>query len=286
MTVTCEYCSTIVLISASMCCSACKYPFINHPEQKKIDKINEEKRVETEKMLLSSTQPLVVPTRRLLEIKSSVKDIHRQISELQLNLHQLEQDKFDYETQLCTLDKTVYLGPCPYTSCRGFVNDSYQCGLCQGYMCTSCKKERHHGTCDAVSFETKPESRYDRFISRFDTNKFIHEHSVVKDRVHVILRFCETVFPRLFDENESTNQDLRIEYLSNYITETDFIKKVHIRHKRAKQKVDYKAIITFYIHSVSALEANDFLNKEREIHTKANQMIELLNKTYPCAFIP
>ena len=254
--------------------------------------LSKEEIFKRERGLLPSTQHLVRPTQHIKEIDSTIKDIYAQISSLQTSIHTLKTNKYEYEKRLVHYDKTVYISPCPYYNCRGYINESYQCGICQLQACGSCKGELHNGPCDGVSVTLCSTCCFVYCIC--NVNKCIKNttHPIwlnsnepaIKERSSVFLNLRERIFPRLEEETDTTHQDLRIEYLMNNMTEDEFYTKLKARYARMKKHTEYKRIISWYIQSVSELALDKFVENEMEICEKANMAILDLNQTHRCTF--
>ena len=278
-TTICENCFNVISNSLeyTLCCKKCKYPIKSNRD---IEKTNDTLRIDIEKTLLEHTQHLISPTRHINEISFNIKEIHKQINRLQMEIRDLEQDKIAYEKRLCNKDNKIYIVPCPYSNCRGYVDDSYKCCLCTGFACKSCKKEMHMGDCEHKEVLYKEHMVYDTFIPMFnDTYLMNSKDPDIKNRVEHIVNLCEIVYPCLYEENSSTYQDIRIEYLSNNLSDTEFNNKINSRYKRIKQKLEYKSIVTFYIYTVLMFGVDEFLVKEHELRTKVNNLIHELNKS-------
>ena len=245
-----------------------------------------------EKLLLPSTQHLVRPTQHIKEIESTIKDIYTQITSLQSNLHTLKTNKYEYEKRLVHYDTTVYISPCPYPKCRGYINESHQCGICQLQACPTCKGELHHGSCNEVSVTPCEKCCFVYCICSVDkcfknTTYPVWLNSIepaIQERSRIFLNLRERIFPRLEEETETTHQDLRIEYLMNNMTEDEFYTKLKARYARMKKHTEYKRIISWYIQSVSSLALDKFIDNEMDICEKANMAILDLNQAHRCTF--
>ena len=44
--------------------------------------------------------------------------------------------------------RVVFIGQCPEKDCKGYLDESYVCGLCKKEACKSCRLSKHEGKCD------------------------------------------------------------------------------------------------------------------------------------------
>jgi len=53
-----------------------------------------------------------------------------------------------------TSKRHVFIGACPEKDCKGYLDQSYVCGLCKKEACKSCRVSKHEGKCDPNTVET------------------------------------------------------------------------------------------------------------------------------------
>lgn len=109
--------------------------FINKELKEKREKIL----LERERALLPSTQPAVE-----FEIKKEMQS--NKIRELKEKINELRNQLYDEEVKYYKMvrkeeesyGKTKFIKKCPNDNCRGFLDDTYKCGLCDTKCCNRC----------------------------------------------------------------------------------------------------------------------------------------------------
>jgi len=90
---------------------------------------------------LPETMPFVESQIRGEHIRKEINNIDIQIRDLNRkknNLH-LELRNNDNHTGFkAVIEKSLFMRPCPSENCRGFLNSSWKCGLCETYTCKDC----------------------------------------------------------------------------------------------------------------------------------------------------
>lgn len=124
--------------------------------------------MERERSLLPGTQPLVAQAKRQRRIQSELDTINTDIKVYEQLLREARQHKSQLRYELSVArdaangvehkveKKTVkrFIGHCPEEKCRGFLDTSYTCGLCQSKVCRKCRKAEHEDDCNKDDIET------------------------------------------------------------------------------------------------------------------------------------
>jgi hypothetical protein len=122
--------------------------------------------VDRERSLLPATQPYVVAVKVREDLKKEIKDITNEIHMYRELLDQATKKKSELREKLTegkiqdsdmkNVDKanTRFIGHCPQSDCKGFLDTEYVCGLCKKKACRSCRLPKHKGDCDKDVVET------------------------------------------------------------------------------------------------------------------------------------
>jgi hypothetical protein len=133
--------------------------------------------VDRERSRLPAAQIIIENQKKADEYEPERQKIYEQISELQRKLGTLHsrvesiqniqatfragRDPFQTRNGAAAAaqERRVFVMPCPATNCRGFLSQSYKCGVCDIYVCPECReikgttKDAEH-TCDPTTVET------------------------------------------------------------------------------------------------------------------------------------
>lgn len=119
--------------------------------------------VDRERSLLPATQPYVEKTRLVDEKTEEISKILEQIREHKNIIHELTLQKRKINNEIIVLHDEKhtdpqtnirFIGHCPQPECKGFLNETYDCGLCKNKACRSCRLPKHKGDCDKDTVET------------------------------------------------------------------------------------------------------------------------------------
>lgn len=110
--------------------------------------------VERERQLLPETQALIPTYRDIQNIRERLPEKIDRLAALRTTMHRLtreiDDDRFraahleatllraETEPQTVARSRRVFSCPCPVESCRGFMDDTMQCGVCEATACTKC----------------------------------------------------------------------------------------------------------------------------------------------------
>ena len=114
--------------------------------------------MERQRCLLPETQPLVERRLRVRVLEKDLVKLNKQISELNRQRHQLEDDIYaaKWDRSLGpTSQRKEFVRKCPVEDCRGFLSTAWKCGICENKICPDCnevKGEEH--ACDPANVET------------------------------------------------------------------------------------------------------------------------------------
>lgn len=119
--------------------------------------------VDRERSLLPATQPYVEQVRLRDEKKDQIDEITAEISKYKKIIKDLTLKRRIIHNEMIGLfDEKVaepqvnvrFIGHCPQPECKGFLNETYECGLCKNKACRSCRLPKHKGDCDKDTVET------------------------------------------------------------------------------------------------------------------------------------
>lgn len=142
-------------------CSICRhtwgYSFMNENFSKTFligpyRKSRQKFALEREKALLVNTLPLVEEEKRKVALKEEIKDLTEKRKKLAAKLRKLD-DEIRMRRDIirgvpgasvgtAEEKKKSWIGPCPRDECRGFVDTSFKCGVCEGKICRRCHVAR------------------------------------------------------------------------------------------------------------------------------------------------
>jgi len=122
--------------------------------------------VDRERSLLPSTQPYVAAIREKVKLQEEYAEVSKEIDMYRYLLNQAISRKSAIKDQLQntpdgkrpeTKESTPnykFVGHCPQSDCKGYLNEHYVCGLCATKACRSCRLAKHIGDCDKNVVET------------------------------------------------------------------------------------------------------------------------------------
>jgi hypothetical protein len=295
-TLQCCNCNEIndIQINIYPICEKCKFPLLLDDDTQK------DLLLKREISLLPSTQLYVHPTSQLRQIKGNIKEIRNQISLLKEQLNELEIDKFNYEKKLCDVSSERFIHPCPY-DCRGYINESYQCKLCNNKACPSCFQKAHDEQCinkieidkhcsTCKSYICLCDYYYSSLsLPNIDMNMIKSSSPINYTRVainEIYKKFNyirEVVYPTL---DKDDFRHIRIEYLLGDLSQEEFKNKVGLLYKKNKYHIEYKNLIKFYFYNLSNIDIGNyfynyseiFIEKESKLKDCINTRIQNLNE--------
>lgn len=124
---------------------------------------------EREKSLLPATQPQVARAKRKMETEQELQQCRRQINEARRQIRALTYTESVLRHRIHQLDQTdtkssvekkedTYVGPCPVTDCRGFLNTTFVCGLCSTKVCPDCREKVDEEKKEEKKHECNPDT--------------------------------------------------------------------------------------------------------------------------------
>jgi hypothetical protein len=115
------------------------------------------------------------------DIEEKRKVLYKQITDLRRQIHEIEDKISDLSTDKKNRTKYNFTYACPKQDCKGFLNENYNCALCNSDVCKQCyvvkennKKEPHVCNPDmvetftAIKKEAKPCPTCGEFISKIN----------------------------------------------------------------------------------------------------------------------
>jgi len=72
--------------------------------------------------------------KEIIKIDIQIRDLTRKKNNLQLELRNND----NHTGYTAVMEKSLFMRPCPSENCRGFLNSSWKCGLCETYTCKDC----------------------------------------------------------------------------------------------------------------------------------------------------
>ena len=100
------------------------------------------------KYIMDESKPFILEEfRRFFDRRAPVND--RSFIHLQDFLRGRERGQGDQEEKKTEKSKrAVFIGPCPQDDCKGYLDDTYVCGLCKKEACKTCRLPKHTGKCN------------------------------------------------------------------------------------------------------------------------------------------
>ena len=116
--------------------------------------------LEKEKALMNATMPYVESRIRLNRAKEDLEPLLQQQKELNNKINELKHiitterhfnENEEYEKNM----KSTYLKKCPVEGCKGFLNNTYKCTICNQSCCSRCFEIKEEGhICDENNIKT------------------------------------------------------------------------------------------------------------------------------------
>lgn len=181
---------------------------------------------------------------------------------------------------------------------------------CDHMWCTSCHTPFHWNTLE-MERKILPNPHYYEYMAKQATNileSSVCDETVLLDKRHYPLveqrilsasidneikrqvlervQHCITIrekyFSTIITENEYTNQDIRIDFLRNKLSEEECKSIVYTRHKKHRIEEEYKELLHTYLLLLSNWYIHDtidtqLIEKEMALRTYINQHITTLN---------
>jgi 6-pyruvoyl-tetrahydropterin synthase len=121
--------------------------------------------VDRERSLLPATQPYVASVKIREDLKKELHETTQEVRMYQELLSQASKKKSELREKLREAEENGdekkiqkknirFIGNCPQSECKGFLDTEYVCGLCKGKACRSCRLPKHEGQCDKNVVET------------------------------------------------------------------------------------------------------------------------------------
>jgi hypothetical protein len=127
------------------------YAFVD----KTYKKHREEILYDRQQAMMEETQIIVEQRKRLEKFDTKIHELEAQIRVAKQEIRRQSQLKYDMQYSTCvikTKEVVKFFGHCPMEDCRGFINSSWMCGICDTKICRSCKER------NTVAHECNPET--------------------------------------------------------------------------------------------------------------------------------
>lgn len=97
---------------------------------------------EREKAKLAETQVVIERRERIKGYGEKIKRLKEEIAEKKEEIRSLETRRWDerYGSDKVKVENVRFFGHCPKGDCKGFINASWRCGICEQKVCRSCKE--------------------------------------------------------------------------------------------------------------------------------------------------
>ena len=93
---------------------------------------------ERELSRLPESQVTAERKKTILELGEKEKELQRQIRELKKEKDRVRAERINIHNNGGSGNKRQFIQRCPNTECRGFLNTSYNCGMCKIHACPKC----------------------------------------------------------------------------------------------------------------------------------------------------
>lgn len=285
----CQYCPTLYCRSCFIKCVTESYPYtcmtcksiwssrwvetqVPHVRQELL--VSKEKYLyNIEKSIMPYTQRHAVYTKNVNKIKEDIIHTSQMIRDLQATLRVLKQSKLELDQELTQPEKHIYMQKCKNSDCRGYLDEKKQCGLCfNSYF-------------NAESISIFPINTSILHTSWEWRGECIPNLTETLQRIN---HLAYSIYPTIRMDETMTNQDLRIRYLLNEMTEDEFKNNIVRRHHRLECLYEYHLLILKYLECVSSMKHDTtFIDNEKEAREHTNESISDMNQLYhsTCALI-
>lgn len=114
------------------------YAFVD----KDYKKHREQLLVDIQMSKMEETQAIIEQEKEINKIREEVNEINAVISNLITEKYKLEENIYNLRTYKTNSikDKVRFFGHCSVDTCNGFINASWECGICETKVCKTCKE--------------------------------------------------------------------------------------------------------------------------------------------------
>lgn len=115
------------------------YSFVD----KKYKKHRQDLLLDRQMAMMEETQAIIEQRKEVEKYDMEIENINQMIRELVNRKQELriERDNLMYSEKVVTKGKIKFYGHCPIEDCKGFINSSWKCGICDIKVCKSCKEQ-------------------------------------------------------------------------------------------------------------------------------------------------
>ena len=125
------------------------YSFINGTYKKHRENIIYDRQLS----MMEDTQKVIEKRKIIENVNNELIDLKDKLIEIKSKIRQTEHKKWSIVHNRVKENKEIvrFYGHCPETGCKGFINSSFKCGICEVKVCKSCKEK--------LIIDTKSESK-------------------------------------------------------------------------------------------------------------------------------
>jgi hypothetical protein len=95
-----------------------------------------------QKCMMQDTQTIASTRIKAAKINVQIQEIKNKVWALQTDIRNLENKKWNLQStkKVETKKKEQFFGHCPVSTCRGFIESNWKCGICEINVCKRCKE--------------------------------------------------------------------------------------------------------------------------------------------------
>jgi hypothetical protein len=93
--------------------------------------------------MMENTQKIIEKRKMVLGINKKIDELREKQSQIQNHIYNLEREKHHLQYGTTKEEKEYvvkFYGHCPTNNCRGFINNTWKCGICDQKVCRQCKE--------------------------------------------------------------------------------------------------------------------------------------------------
>jgi hypothetical protein len=305
----CESCDTIYCSSCfclyskkNVSCYKCSYVWGNSflkknlgTHWKDIQSSQETILINNEYSLLPHTQNAVHYINQMDKINSEIKHLQETLQRVTDTISELKNEKrsleFDYIKH--SQYKEKYIGLCNIRNCKGYIKMDHICGLCFHPHTPESHPDALESNPDAL--ESHPdalESHPDALESHPDAvNGNLIDLPLFDDTYYDVFTEIKSVYVKkaiqlyksMCKDLNTINQDIRVQYITNRITQDQFKTLLQKRFKRMEHDFEYLNVLKDYLTLATQLDIP--YEKEYDKRILYNTAINKLNEQYRTKYV-
>ncbi len=128
------------------------YSFVNKTYKKHREQVIFQEQLS----MMVETQSIIEKRKQIDEINKLLYEKKNKINEIRYEIGLLTNKKLKIQNKH-TKEIEKFYGHCPENNCRGFINSSWECGICKIKICKSCKEKISDSKEERINHECNPD---------------------------------------------------------------------------------------------------------------------------------